>query len=139
MVDIAPVDPKTVKVPFPAVLYGGFEDGKCLGVGGLVWAHERCWLVLGFTAEGQTRPVRIVRWAKRMLRKAEQLGETEVFSWREDLPHSKKLLELIGLEFVAHETVTYWDGTTAEKEVWKWLIRLPSLPSPPSEPLPLQA
>jgi hypothetical protein len=120
MVEIAQVDPKPAGVPFPAILYGGFEGDKCLGVGGLVWAHERCWLVLGFTAEGQTRPVRIVRWAKRMLRKAEQLGETEVFSWREELPHSKKLLELVGLSFMGHETVTYWDGTTGQREVWRW-------------------
>jgi hypothetical protein len=69
-----------------------------------------------------------------MLRKAQQLGEAQVYCWRDDHPRSRKLLETVGFQLMGLEDVTLFDGSIAQKEVWLWQIPSPSEPSPSSAP-----
>lgn len=106
-------------VHFPVVSYLGVEGDRILGAGGLAWMHGRCFLWLGLVDMTETRAIRIVRAARKMIRVARQLGETTVYCWRDEAPHSAKLLALVGMTFHGMEEVTFADGSTGEKEVWK--------------------
>lgn len=106
MLEIVPALPAAVeiaqgiRIDMPAVTYAGFEDGEFVGSGGLAWGNGRCWIF--FTAH---RPVsragalKVIRFAKRLERKAAQLGATELFTPR-DAQHSTstKLLKALGYE-----------------------------------------
>lgn len=105
-------------VRFPVISYLGLDGDRILGAGGLAWMHGRCFLWLGLVDMADTRAVRVVRAAKKMILIAKQLGEKTVYCWRDDHPHSAKLLALIGMTFNGVEPVTFGDGTTGEKEVW---------------------
>lgn len=74
-------------------------DGKrkrILGMGGLYWREGLCWLWLGHVVMERTSAIKVMRSAKDMLAKAEQLGETRVFAARDPHPHSAKLLTVLG-------------------------------------------
>src|SRR5688500_13907358 len=110
MLQIVHADPRLVEVvlntviDMPAVAFVGVEDDIFAGSGGLAWGNGRCWL--WFTTVDPkpeyARPV--LRAARQLLRKAAQLGESEVFTVRD--PHyetSPRLLILTGFKFHAVE------------------------------------
>lgn len=103
-------------VAFPVTAFVGVAAGAVVGSGGLAWFGGRCWLWFGAQpgdgAPGY--PVHVVRWARRMLSKAQQLGETEVFVFRDGQEASSaRLLALLGFQFV---------GIEHEKELFKWQV-----------------
>lgn len=91
---------------FPCIAYEAWEGEHLIAGWGLAWIvpdgerKAHCWL--GLDAKGSTRhPVILVRWARRMLKTAVQLGESEVFTTRDaDEVMSERLLKLLGFEFV---------------------------------------
>lgn len=86
--------------PFPAVIFGGFEGDRLLGAGALSWVGGRCWLEFSAGAAIPCRyAVHVVRQARRMLRMARQVGETEVLVLRNDAHStSERLLQAVGFE-----------------------------------------
>jgi hypothetical protein len=103
----------------PVIAFAGMDDLKkprLWGVGGLAWQHGRCWLWIDFVDMKRTHPIVVVREARRMLRKAWQLGEREVWALRivGEAPRSDKLLKLLGFNLQrsdgsAEEWVRYHD------------------------------
>ena len=87
--------------PDPMIVYGGVENGMVVGIGGLVWKAGICWLFLDVVDRTKTHPMTVVRMAKSMLSKARMLGDAHVYAARDDEPHSKRLLEMLGFEPVA--------------------------------------
>ena len=96
----------------PCFARQGVQDGKIIATWGLCWAFSRCWLFFEIE-QGVGGVARlVVNEARKCLRQASQLGESEVWVQR-DAAHkdSGRLLRLVGFEFVALED---------EIEVWKW-------------------
>ena len=105
MLIILPADPQQVAVAldvvidWPAVAYVGIDDGEFVGSGGLAWGADRCWLWLQVSQPKPEYARPVLRMARLMLRKAVQLGETEVYTVRDaQYPSSAKLLKLVGFE-----------------------------------------
>lgn len=108
-------------VDFPVICYVATQNDQVVAAGGLSWQHGLCWIWLGMVQpDMRIHAIRIVRWAKRMLKTARQYGEAEVYCFRDDHLNSKRLLELVGFEFMATEPVIFTDGSAGEKEIWKW-------------------
>lgn len=122
MLSIVSADPRSVEAEFgvavdlPAVAVLGLDSGEIVGSGGLAWGEGRCWI--WFTMQ-RTKPgyaVPILRATQRMLRRAVQLGETQVFTPREaDKPRSEKLLRMLGFEMIGHEM-----RLGQNMEIWRW-------------------
>lgn len=110
MLTIHPADPHqiavalNVTIDWPAVAYIGMDNGAIVGSGGLAWGSDRCWLwftVLDSKPE-YARPV--FQMARKLLRKAKQLGEECVFTVRDkQYETSPRLLKLTGFKFHAIE------------------------------------
>lgn len=99
------VDPATVEaalgfeVDLPAVAVLGTDEGAVVGSGGLAWGMGKAWIWFKMLESRPSYAVPIFRETQRMLRRAVQLGETEVFTPRdEDKPQSEKLLRMLGFE-----------------------------------------
>lgn len=102
------------KLNFPVIAMAGMERDKTfVGMGGLAWISGRCWLWLDHVDMNKRHAVTVVRMARRMLKKAVQLGEAEVWARREKdvAPLSTELLTLLGFEKVTDED---------DIEDWKW-------------------
>src|SRR5690606_22856977 len=90
-----------------AKAYVGVADGQVVGAGGLAWGAGRCWIWLQTFGTEKTYPIQVIRWARRLLRVAAQLGERKVFTPRDDEHDtSEKLLRLLGFEFVEIDPTT---------------------------------
>lgn len=113
---------------YPCVGYMAKRGERLVACGGLAWRWERCDIWLDVVPRRKVPAVAVVRWARRMIRMAVQMGETEVFCFREELPTSRKLLELVGFSPLGMQTVTLVDGTQVEKEVWRWQASRQSQP-----------
>ncbi len=86
-------------VEAPMAVYGGVEGGKVHACGGLVWADGRCWIWFDTFTDISSHKMLLIRWARRLLRQARQLGEKEVFVWRDEWhPSSARLLAIVGFE-----------------------------------------
>jgi|JI9StandDraft_1071089.scaffolds.fasta_scaffold105140_2 hypothetical protein len=131
MVTLAPIPPGALakydpQIDFPTVAEAGWNGDDLLGIGGLSWTKGRCWLWYRVVDrnhhEGNSvHPHAIVRGGLRMLRRARQMGETQVFAWRDDSePSSKRLLEVIGFKPIGTEDVMTTNGRIERKEVWLW-------------------
>ncbi len=123
-------------ITWPMITYAGLyypRRGKprLVAYGGLAWrfakldGSPRCdiWLdVVDRKLMGRlNRGLTLVRWAKKMLRVARQLGDREVFCIRDDEPNSAKLLRLAGLVLMdGAATLTFEDGSHRTQEVWRW-------------------
>lgn len=102
-----------VDIDLPVVAVLGIDNGHIVGTGGLAWGAGRCWIFFKMVSSKPEYAVPIVRATRQMLRRAVQLGETEVFTPRDaEEPASEKLLTLLGFEFD-----TMQDGI----EIWKWV------------------
>jgi len=84
----------------PVVVYGGIENQLLHACGGLLWDEDgRCWVWFDTFGDISIHTRLLMRWARRLLRQAGQLGEKEVFVWRDDRhPSSGKLLAILGFE-----------------------------------------
>lgn len=108
-------------VRLPLIAYVGTDGDEVLGAGGLVWNVGMCWLWLEVADINNTRPNHIVRWARRLLRTATQMGESAVYCMRGvGEPHSARLLKLLGFECLGEEAVARVDGSIGIEEVWRW-------------------
>lgn len=97
----------------PVICRVGIKDGRLVASGGLAWGSGRAWL--WFSMEDQTlakgQGLKALRQCASMLRKAWQLGETEVYATRDDrFETSERLLTMAGFE----KTDEMLDG----QEVW---------------------
>lgn len=123
-----------IPAPWPMVAYGGLlhqgrRKPRLVAYGGLVWRfpsadgnRKRCdiWLEPVAIPASMSRP--LVRWARRMLLVAKQMGEREVFCIRDEHPNSAKLLRLAGLSLVEHIDIGFDDGTKRNGELWRWQL-----------------
>lgn len=100
-----------ITIDLPVIAYVGIEDNEIVGSGGLAWGGGRCWVWLRTTRVDRRYAIVIVHWLKRLLRKAWQLGETEVFTPRDmEYETSERLLKALG--FVMH-------GIEEGQEIWR--------------------
>lgn len=107
MLTIHPADPYSIAVAlnvtidWPAVAYVGIDDDELAGTGGLAWGAGKCWLWLHVVNPKPKYARTLLRMAQKLQRKAAQLGETEVYTVRDQqYPSSAKLLKLVGFELV---------------------------------------
>lgn len=116
MIEIVPFDRRAANVSYPVIGYSAIEGEKLRAIWALVWVNGRCWLE--FTAFDMPRYIAryVVQQARFMLRKAQQVGETEVFCLRDaSKVRSAKLLSLVGFELSG---MAFGTDTV---EVWSWL------------------
>ncbi|MCZ3377422.1 hypothetical protein [Rhizobium sp. AG207R] len=93
-----------IKIDLPAVAYVGIDDGEVVGSYGLAWGGGRCWAWLRLENGKPSYALTVVRRFKRLMLKAEQLGEREVFTPRDaQYETSEKLLKVLGFSFHAKE------------------------------------
>lgn len=118
MIRIISADPRTVEVALeavidlPAVAVVGVDGDEIVGSGGLAWGGGKAWIWFKMLRSRPGYAAPIVRATRKMLRRAIQLGEREVFTVRDaSQPMSEKLLKMLG--FVL-------DGTEQGQEIWKW-------------------
>lgn len=114
---IQQVDPASVeaaegiRIDMPCIAYVGMVDGEIVGSGGLAWGGGRCWIWLRIAATNPSYALPILHKTKALLAKANQLGESAVFTPRDaHYPTSKKLLTVLG--FVP-------DSIENGNEVWR--------------------
>lgn len=122
MLRLERVDPSTVEaalgfdVDLPAIAVLGTDNGEVVGSGGLAWGGGKAWIWFKMLASRPSYAVPIVRETQRMLRRAVQLGETEVFTPHDDQqPHSEKLLRMLGFE-ATEETLRL----DRDYVIWRW-------------------
>ena len=116
------LDPEVMKqwlgggeFPFPVVLYGAHDAGRLYCSGGLAWVDGRCFGMIDVWQDFSAKSLTLIRWAKRVLRIARQLGETEVFIYRDEHPQSERLIKMLGFELVG---VVAGDDVKACKEIY---------------------
>lgn len=120
-------------IDFPILTYAGLYFGpnkaepRLIAYGGLCWRfiaegsnRPRCDIWFDVRDKRLIRPLTLVRWARRMLRVAVQMGETAVFCIRDAEPNSAKLLTLAGLRLAEDVSISFDDGTVRPGEVWQW-------------------
>ena len=90
------------EVDFPVSLYGAHDaEGVVHACGGLSWVDGRCIAFLDVFRDMSAKSLTLVRWARRVLRVARQLGETEVLIYRDAAyPQSERLVAMLGFEMV---------------------------------------
>lgn len=123
VLEVIRVDPRVVEtalgadIDLPAVAVLGMDGEEVTGSGGLAWKEGRCflWFTMPVSRPGYAVPV--FRAAKRLLKQAVQLGETSVFTPRDDaFPHSEKLLRMLGFK----QTGDSFAALGREMELWRW-------------------
>jgi hypothetical protein len=104
-------------VSFPVSVYGAYDDdGRVYAVGGLMWLDGRCFAWVDVFLDISAHALTLCRWGRRMLRMARQMGETEVFIYRDEQhASSAKLVAILGFEFVG---VLFTEGLEAGKEIY---------------------
>lgn len=97
-------------IDMPVVAYVGIKNNNLVGSGGLAWGDGRCWLFLSVSESPNA--IVVWRWAKRMMAKARQLGETEIYTPRDrEYDTSERLLSRLGFTF---------NGMENGEEIWVW-------------------
>lgn len=112
---------------FPVIAYGCYRGKRLVAYGGLAWrytdrvtGHAWCELWLEVKRPKMLPPVALVRAARRMLKKARQLGEPIVFCVREERPGSEKLLKLAGLTIDPGLRTFGDNGAERSGEIFTW-------------------
>lgn len=107
---IIPADPDLVAVvlaidiDLPALAYVGIDEEEIVGTGGMAWGGGRCWVWYMMPRPKPQYALPVVRTMKVLVRKARQLGETEIFTIRDpQFETSARLVRLAGFEFHAME------------------------------------
>lgn len=118
---IVPVDGRAlvaasgIDIDLSVFAKAAFDGEEAVACWGLAWSSEprRCWLFFHVENYRPDIGLTIRTEARRCLRQAVQLGETDVYTVRDaGLPSSMRLMRLFGFEFFAVEN----DG----QEVWIW-------------------
>jgi hypothetical protein len=110
MLQIERADPHSIEIALgvdidmPAVAFVGIDDDRFVGSGGLAWGQDRCWLWFQ-VSDGKPEYARpVLQMARRLIRKAAQLGEPAVYTIRDPrFDTSPRLLKLTGFQFHALE------------------------------------
>lgn len=117
-ITIVTIDPRGIMraaglhVDMPAYAKAAIEDDELLALWGLAWSDGRCWIFFHVENYRPGFGFVIRREARKCLRHAVQLGETEVFTPRDgQFLSSTKLLKILGFEFHQVEN---------DVEVWRW-------------------
>lgn len=116
MVEVIPANAQAIvranDLDMPAMGFAGYEDGVLLAIGGLAWGRGRCWLWFRAENTEARHAFAVVREGRRLLKRAAQLGETEVYTPRDaEYDTSERLLKLMGFAF---------HGVENGIEVWRW-------------------
>jgi hypothetical protein len=94
-------------VDVPVIVYGGVVDGHVYVCGGLMWRDGKCWGWLDVFGDISRQSRQLMRWIERFKRQAKQLGENELYIWRDArLPRSERLLTLAGFELCGCDAAT---------------------------------
>lgn len=116
---VAPVDPRSVAlssglaIDMPVNAYAAVDtDGQIHALWGLAWGGGRCWIWFHVERSDPRYATLVIRQARKILRRAVQLGETEVYTPRDrSYERSEKLLTMLDFTYFAEE---------AGEEVWIW-------------------
>lgn len=109
-------------ITYPMLGYAGRLDGKVVAYGGLMWRWERCDMWLEVKDASGASAWGVVHWGRAMLKVAVQMGETEVYCLRDaHEPNSMRLLAAVGFKPYGAQNVEYLDGTSGDKELWRWI------------------
>lgn len=105
MVHLVTVDPRTVEIALdvsidmPAVAMIGIENGEIVGTGGLAWGKGRCWIWFHVTQPKPAYGLVAFKAFRRLMNRARQLGETEIYAVRDPkYTTSERLCRLCGFE-----------------------------------------
>lgn len=105
MVSLHRVDGRTVAravglhVDLPVVAMVAMDGETALAAWGLAWGQGKCWMWFHIEQPKPEYRFIVMREARKMLKRAVQLGETEVFTVRDvNYPSSLKLLKILGFE-----------------------------------------
>lgn len=101
-------------VNYPVIGWAGVRDKEVVAIGGLAWRFGRCELWFDVIEPGKVPTISVVRWARRMVEQARQLGEKDVFCLRDDHPRSAKLLSAVGMHMIRVGTADMDGG----RELW---------------------
>lgn len=102
----------------PVVVYGGVQGTNVLACGGLAWIEGRCFAFLDVLGDMTPHTLTLFRQARRVLLVARQLGESEVFVYRDEHPRSARLLAMLGFECEEFDE-------PIGKEIWKCQVLKP--------------
>lgn len=84
----------------PAIAFLGLESGQPICIGGLVWGDGekgRCTLWFDYGEDVPKRVWAVIRWAKRLLRYAAQVGEKAVYAGLDETqPNAERLIKVLG-------------------------------------------
>lgn len=87
-------------INLPVVAVVAMEGDQALAAWGLAWNDGRCWLWLFLENPKPEYRWIVIREARKMLRRAAQLGNPEVFTVRDfEVETSARLLTLLGFRF----------------------------------------
>lgn len=112
-----------MRLTYPVLGYVGRIDGNPIAYGGLMWRWDRCDMWLEVLDASSASAWGVVHWGRRMLRIAAQMGEQEVYCFRDDEPSSARLLAAVGFKPYGLQHLTYVDGASGDKELWRaWLV-----------------
>lgn len=101
-----------IEIDMPAVAFVGIDSDQFAGAGGLAWGKGRCWLWFRTTLQKREYAVPVIKQARMLLRKAMQLGETEVFTVRDPaFETSPRLLAIVGFKWFAIED---------DRQIYRW-------------------
>lgn len=123
-------------VDYPVIAYAGYYQPKginrrpvLIAYGGLAWrvgdrktGEPWCEIWFDIARPRLMRSRTLVRWARRMLRTAQQMGDRTVFCVRDGGRHqSDKLLALVGMKPAPGLRIFEADGGTEKPgEIWLW-------------------
>jgi hypothetical protein len=120
MLTIHPADPAlvamtlNVEIDKPAIAFIGIDGDRFAGSGGLAWGEGRCWMFFTSIDPKPEYAVQVIRYARKLLRKAVQLGETAVFTTRDPaFETAPRLLKMLGFEFV---------GVEKGQDLYRWQV-----------------
>lgn len=100
-----------LNVDLPVVAMVAIDHGDAVAAWGLAWNLGRCFLWFHMEHPDPSYRFTVIREAKKMMKRATQLGEAHVFTVRDAAyPTSERLLKILGFEPFSVE-----DG----KEVWR--------------------
>lgn len=86
-------------IDLPVVAMVAIDGGEAVAAWGLAWNEGRCFLWFHMERSDLSYRFIVIREARKMLKRAVQLGADEVFTVRDDaFPTSARLLKILGFE-----------------------------------------
>lgn len=123
MLELHRVDGQTVSrsiglaIDLPVVAMVAAEDGEIIAGWGLAWNGGRCWLWFHTEVIDRRFSYVVLREARKMIARAWQLGETEIYAVRDaSYASSLKLMKILGFVPISIE---------GEQEIWRFWRHCP--------------